>query len=153
MRRLCDHNRLHEGYCDQQSDWFLKLTPLVHRKVLASAASFQDVWGELFWVVQDRSVHSPPFTSKANLLTKFLLSSQQTFAVCILLCVWISMLIQEMKIAKGKKSKSTKKFQSNRRTTASSRQSAANQHRVCDVICNALWVKQWILQIKQNKQQ
>ena len=30
MRRHCDHNLLHwEGYCNQQSDWFLKSTPLL----------------------------------------------------------------------------------------------------------------------------
>ena len=52
-----DHNRQQwEGYCEQRSDRFLKLTPvlqvLVTRRHLASGGSFQDVCGELIGVVQ-----------------------------------------------------------------------------------------------------
>ena len=55
----------------QQSDRFLKLTPLVQvscTKVFSSGGSFQDVCGELLGVVQDHPVQSPPFTSRAKLL-------------------------------------------------------------------------------------
>ena len=71
-RRHRDHNRQHwEVYCDQQSDRFLKLTPLlqvslVTRRYFASNASFRDVCGELIGMVQDRPVQSPLFIS--NLL-------------------------------------------------------------------------------------
>ena len=54
----------------------------------------------------------------------------------ILLCVWISIVIQNWK--SQRKGPNQRKFQSSRRPTASSRQSAANQHRVFDVICKCI---------------
>ena len=104
-----------------------------YTKVLASGTSFQDVCGELIGVVQVRPVQSPTFipnllwaafryptdtdidiaillavnTSQVRmslLVTKLtLFSAKSVFR--ILLCAWISILIQELKIAK-KKSKS-----------------------------------------------
>ena len=40
MRRHCEYNRLHwEGYCDQQSYRFLKLTPLLHVSLVTRRSS------------------------------------------------------------------------------------------------------------------
>ena len=37
-KRHCDHNRQHwQGYCDQQSDQFLKLTPVCHCLIVGSS--------------------------------------------------------------------------------------------------------------------
>ena len=58
------------------------------------------------------------------------------FAFCIILCVLISMIIEQMEITE-KKSKLTNSAMQ-RRPTASIRQSTAYQHRVFDVICSAL---------------
>ena len=49
-----------------------------------------------------------------------------------------------------RKSQNQRKFQRSRRSTASSGQSAANQHRVFDVIYNALWVKKKIYILFSN---
>ena len=51
-----------------------------------------------------------------------------------------------------RKNLNQQKFQCSRRPTASSRQSVTNQHRVCDVICNTLWVKQRIFPIYKQTQ-
>ena len=74
-RRHYDHNRLRwEGHCDQQSDRFLKLTPLLHvslvtRKSLPVVV-VSKMCVELIGLVQDHPVQSAPFISKANLLWK-----------------------------------------------------------------------------------
>ena len=54
----------------------------------------------------------------------------------ILLCVWISMIIEDLKIVE--KSQNQQKCQCSRRPTASSRQSTANQHGVFDVSCKCI---------------
>ena len=94
-RRHRDHNYQHwEGYCEQQSNRFLKLIPLlqvlVARRYFANSGSFRDVCGELIGVVQDRPVQGPPFISNRLWGTSR-----------------ISIIIQEKKIAE-KKSKSMK---------------------------------------------
>ena len=70
-------------------------------------------------------------TSSNKTLTLF----SANFAFHILLCVWISMFIQEKKNCREKKNQNQQKFQCSRRPTASSRQSTANQHQVCNIIC------------------
>ena len=62
------------------------------------------------------------------LLTKLTLFSTNC-AFRVLFCVWISMFIRDMKIAENI-NQNLQTFQCSRRPTASSRQSAANQHRV-----------------------
>ena len=71
-------------------------------------------------------------SSNATSSNKTLTLFSAKFAFCSLLCVWISITIQEMKIAE--KNRNQRKFQCKRRPTASSRQSAVNQHRVFDVV-------------------
>ena len=76
---------------------------------------------------------------------KFTLFSSK-FAFRILLCVWISMIIQEMKIAK-KTSKSTKNS-----SAADDRELAADKARPINIefwtsLANALWVKEQIFSI------
>ena len=88
----------------------------------ASGGSFQDVCGELIGIGQNRPVQRPPFS---NLL-------------------WgafrVSLIIQEMKIA-DKKSKLAKLAVQQTTYGKQPTKSAANQHRVHEVICNALLVK------------
>ena len=71
------------------------------------------------------------------LLTKLFTLFTENFAFRILLCVWISMFIQETKI-KWRKHQNQPKFQCSKRPTASSRQSAANQNRKFGVICKCI---------------
>ena len=91
-----------------------------YAKVFASGGSFQDVCGELIGVGQNRPVQRLPFS---------------------LIFFWgafrMSLIIKDMKIAE-KKSKLTK--HSIQQTTDSEQptKSAANQHRVHGVICNAI---------------
>ena len=146
--------------------------------------------GESIGVVQDRSVHSPSFISRANLpwkalrylrywfsqysypilcfaaftlavntsqvqmpllLTQFLLYSQQAlpFASSYVSGFHVYTINRTRRIKKKKKSRSTKYPM---HQTARSRQIAADQHRVGDVICNALLVKQWIFPMENQKQ-
>ena len=101
------------GHCDQQSDRFLKLTPLLDvssdTKVFASGGSFQDVCGELIGVGQNR-----PFRDllNSNLLWR---------------AFWEFSIIQEMKIAE-KISKSTKLSMQQTTDGEQPTKSAANQH-------------------------
>ena len=96
----------------------------------ASGGSFQDVCGELIGMGQNRPVQRPPL-SLSNLL-------------------WgafrVSLIVQEMKIAE-KKLESTKPSVHQTTSDEQPTKSAGNQHRVHEVICNALLVKQWIFPI------
>ena len=58
----------------------------------------------------------------------------------------MSLIIQEMKIVE-KKSKSTKLSIQQATGGEQPTKSAANQHRVHEIICNTLLVKQWIFPI------
>ena len=66
---LWPYSWLHwEGHCNQQSDQFLKLTPLAtechcqlsNTKIFARGGSFQDMCGELRGTGQNRPVQRPP---------------------------------------------------------------------------------------------
>ena len=81
-------------------------------------------------------------TFKSHFWQNFLFSAK--FAFRILYCVWISIIITEMKIAEKRSKLIIKKIQSSRQLTTSSWQSVANPHKVFKVICNAFWVKQQI---------
>ena len=127
-----DHNRQHwKGYCDQQSDRFLKLSPLlqvpVTRRHFVSSGSFQDVRGELIEEVQNCHVQSPPCISHRL---------WGAFRIC--------MIIQEMKIAEKSQNQHTQKSVQQTTDGYQPTKSAANQYRIYEVICNAVWVKQWI---------
>ena len=85
MRRYCDHNRPRwEGHSDQQSDRFLKLTPLLQVSLVK-----RYVCGELIGVGQDRPVQSLPFICRANLVasqssyTRVLASSGVVSKMCV----------------------------------------------------------------------
>ena len=63
--------------------------------IFAVIISHTSLYGD--WLAVNTShVQMPPN------LTKLLPCSRQTFAFCILLCVWVSIFIQEMKIAEEK---------------------------------------------------
>ena len=58
------------GHCDQQSHWFLKLTPPLHinyqssyMKVFASGGSVLNMCGEFIGVSKNHPVQRPPFIS------------------------------------------------------------------------------------------
>ena len=97
-----------QSYCHQQSDRFLKLTSLlqalVTQRYVSISVSFQDVYGELIWMVQNRPVQRHPFIS--NVWERFGFP-------------WLS-----KKWKSRRKKKSQQKFQCSRRPTGSSRQKA-----------------------------
>ena len=127
-RRNCDSNwLLWMGHCDQQSYWFLKLTPLLHISLVIQRSS-------PVVVVLKMSV--------ASWLGWVRTASSDTSFISYLL--WgafrMSLITQEMKIAK-KKSKSTKLSVQQTTDGEQPTKSSTNQHRVHEVICNALLVK------------
>ena len=126
MRTHCDYSRLQwEGHCDQQSNRFLKLTSLlqvslVTRRSSPVVVSKMCVASWLGWIRTALSETSFIFN---RLLGAFRMS----------------LIIQEMKIAEKKKINKTSVQQ-----TIDGEQptkSAANQHRIHEVICSALTVK------------
>ena len=126
MVNKCSGNSdLHRlGHCDQQSYRFLKLTPLLHVSLVTRRSSPAVT---VFKMCVHRGGSEPPCS--------------ETFFISNLL--WgafrMSLIIQVMKIAE-KKSKSTNILVQQTTDGAQPTKSAANQHRVHEVICNALLV-------------
>ena len=96
------------------------------------------------WVLKMNQIAHSKATFSKNLLSFFGLLKVCLSRPFMCLDFFFFFLIQEIKIAE-KKIKFTCPFKL--QTTADSQQSAANQPRVFDVICNALWVKQRIFPI------
>ena len=93
-----------------------------YTKVFSKGGSLQDVYGELIGVGQNRP-------SETSFISNLLWGAFR-----------MSLITQEMKIAK-KKSKSTKLSVQQTTDGEQPTKSAANQHRVHEVICNAFLVK------------
>ena len=84
------------------------------------------------------------------LLTKLLLCSQQILLFAFCSVSGLSCFYRKWKLQR--KNQSQQNFQCSRWPMDSSQQSTTNQHCVLGIICNALWVKQWIFPIWKQKQ-
>ena len=123
----CDYNWLHwMGHRDQQPYWFLKLTPLLHVSLVTRRSS--PVVAVFKMCVASWSGGSEPPCSETFFISNLLWGAFR-----------MSLIIQVMKIAE-KKSKSTNILVQQTTDGAQPTKSAANQHRVHEVICNALLV-------------
>ena len=95
-----------------------------------------------FYVICHCLIDGSEYIARSNATSshKTLPLFSANFAFRILLCVWFAIFIHRG--GEKKRSQNQQNFQCSRRPTASSQQSATNQHGLCDVICNALWLKQ-----------